>query len=88
MHEDVGFNYRLPNVSAAMGLGQFNQISEIFEQKKRIDERYKKNLKNVKGLNIPKIDPSTTKYIMWVFNLYLDENFGVSKLNIFQTNIE
>ncbi len=79
MHEDVGFNYRLPNVSAAMGLGQFNQISEIFEQKKRIDERYKKNLKNVKGLNIPKIDPSTTKYIMWVFNLYLDENFGVSR---------
>ena len=45
MHEDIGFNYRLPNVSAAMGLGQFNQISEIFKQK-RIDSRYRKNLKD------------------------------------------
>ena len=36
MHEDIGFNYRLPNVSAAMGLGQFNQISEIFKQKREL----------------------------------------------------
>ena len=79
MHEDIGFNYRLPNVSAAMGLGQFNQISEIFKQKERIDSRYRKNLKDVKGLNIPTIDKNTNKYIMWVFNLYLDENFGISR---------
>ena len=79
MHEDIGFNYRLPNVSAAMGLGQFNQISEIFKQKERIDSRYRKNLKDVKGLNIPAIDKNTNKYIMWVFNLYLDENFGISR---------
>ena len=56
MHEDIGFNYRLPNVSAAMGLGQFNQITEIFKQKERIDSRYRKNLKDIKGLNIPAID--------------------------------
>ena len=49
MHEDIGFNYRLPNVSAAMGLGQFNQISE-FLNKERIDSRYRKNLKDVKVL--------------------------------------
>ena len=80
MHEDIGFNYRLPNVSAAMGLGQFNQISEIFKQKQRIDSRYRNNLKkDVKGLNIPAIDKNTNKYIMWVFNLYLDENFGISR---------
>ena len=79
MHEDIGFNYRLPNVSAAMGLGQFNQISEIFKQKERIDSRYRNNLKDVKGLNIPAIDKNTNKYIMWVFNLYLDENFGISR---------
>ena len=36
-------------------------------------------LKDVKGLNIPAIDKNTNKYIMWVFNLYLDENFGISR---------
>jgi perosamine synthetase len=79
MHEGVGFNYRLPNVSAAMGLGQFNDIEEIFKQKNRIDRRYRKNLQNVKGLNIPVINKDTSNYIMWVFNLYLDEEFGIER---------
>ena len=44
MHEDIGFNYRLPNISAAIGLGQFLQKEKIFDEKKRIYTRYKKNL--------------------------------------------
>ena len=47
IHEDIGFNYRLPNISAAMGLAQLLRIEEIFQSKKRIYERYKKNLKDV-----------------------------------------
>ena len=79
VHEDIGFNYRLPNISAAIGLGQFNQIDKIFSEKKRIYERYKKNLQNVKGINIPKIREWTTKYIMWVFNVYLDKDFPIDR---------
>ena len=56
-----------------------NQIDKIISQKKRIYERYKKNLSNIKGLNIPKIRDYTTKYIMWVFNVYLDNNFKISR---------
>ena len=79
MHEDIGFNYRLPNISAAMGLGQFENIQNIFLEKDRIYKRYKKNLENVKGINIPTIRDWATKYIMWVFNIYLDKNFPVSR---------
>ena len=62
MHEGVGFNYRLPNVSAAMGLGQFNDIDEIFKQKNRIDRRYRKNLQNVKGLKYSVINKTYKLY--------------------------
>ena len=79
IHDDVGFNYRLPNISAALGLGQFANIDKIFLEKKRIYERYKKNLKNVKGINIPLVKKWVTKYIMWVFNIYLDNNFPISR---------
>jgi len=79
IHEDIGFNYRLPNISAALGLGQFNKIDKIFFEKKRIYERYKKNLENVEGLNIPKIRDWVTKYIMWVFNVYIDKKFPISR---------
>jgi len=79
LHEDIGFNYRLSNISAALGLGQFNNIDKIFFEKKRIYNRYKKNLKNVKGINIPLVKEWITKYIMWVFNIYLDNNFPISR---------
>tara|TARA_B100002051_G_scaffold155624_1_gene147170 strand:- start:171 stop:1298 length:1128 start_codon:yes stop_codon:yes gene_type:complete len=79
MHTDIGFQFRLSNVSAAMGLGQLSQIQEIFAKKKEIDERYKKNFSNIKGLNIPEIGKHTNKFIMWVFNLYLDNDFGISR---------
>ena len=78
-HDDIGFNYRLPNISAALGLGQFSQKDKIFFEKKRIYDRYKRNLENIKGINIPLVREWVTKYIMWVFNLYLDSNFPITR---------
>ena len=79
IHEDIGFNYRLPNISAALGLAQFTYIEKIFTEKKRIYERYKKNLAGVKGVKIPTIKEWTTRYIMWVFNIWLDENYPITR---------
>ena len=79
MHDDIGFNYRLPNISAALGLGQFENIQTVFKEKDRIYKRYRKNLENVKGINIPEVRDWVTKYIMWVFNIYLDKNFPITR---------
>ena len=79
MHEDIGFNYRLPNISAALGLGQFENIDNVFKEKERIYKRYTNNLKEIPGINIPAIRDWATKYIMWVYNIYLDEKFPISR---------
>jgi|TARA_B110000259_G_scaffold182897_1_gene227246 perosamine synthetase len=79
MHDDIGFNYRLPNISAALGLGQFENIQTVFEEKERIYKRYKNNLSNVKGINIPVVRDWVSKYIMWVFNIYLDDKFPIDR---------
>ena len=79
IHDNIGFNYRLPNISAALGLGQFANIEKIFSGKKRIYSRYKKNLENVKGIKIPLVKDWATRYIMWVFNIYLDDNFPITR---------
>ena len=79
MHENIGFNYRLPNISAAIGLAQLEKIEKIIDEKKRIYERYTRNLQNIKGINIPKIEKWVTRYIMWVYNIYLDKNFPISR---------
>jgi len=83
IHEDIGFNYRLPNISAAMGFAQFLRIEDIFKEKKRIYERYKNNLKNINGIQIPFVREWVTRYIMWVFNICVDPNvFSRDKLVI------
>ena len=79
LHEDIGFNYRLSNLSAAIGLGQLENIENILIKKKKIYERYTNNLKGIKGINIPKIENWCTRYIMWVYNIYLDKNFLVNR---------
>ena len=79
VHDDIGFNYRLPNISAAIGLGQLHQKDKIFSEKNRIYNRYKKNLENIKGINIPLIKKWTTNYIMWVFNFSLDSSFSITR---------
>ena len=54
-------------------------IQNVFREKERIYNRYKKNLQNIKGINIPKVRDWATRYIMWVFNIYLDDNFLIKR---------
>ena len=39
-HDAIGFNYRMPNLNAALGLGQIEQLSDILEYKKKLHEQY------------------------------------------------
>jgi perosamine synthetase len=79
IHDDIGFNYRMPNINAAIGLGQFRSIEKIFIEKDRIYKRYKKNLKDIKGVKIPEVRDWASKYIMWIFNMYLDNLYPLSR---------
>lgn len=83
MHEDIGYNYRLSNISSALGLGQFHRIDKIIENKRYIYERYKKNLSGLHGFHIPVIRP-WAKSVMWMFNAYLSSEFGITRDELMQ----
>lgn len=46
-HQYVGYNYRMTNIQAAIGLAQLERIHEIIGEKERVYSRYKNNLKGV-----------------------------------------
>jgi perosamine synthetase len=46
-HESIGYNYRMTNICAAIGLSQMEQIENIIFKKRKIAEEYIKNLKNL-----------------------------------------
>lgn len=46
-HDQIGYNYRMPNINAALGLAQLNQLSEFILRKRQIASRYKDFFNNM-----------------------------------------
>jgi aminotransferase in exopolysaccharide biosynthesis len=55
IHDDIGYNYRLVNVLAAIGVAQMEQLPEILEQKKKMDAFYRKELTGVGDIQFQKV---------------------------------
>ena len=53
IHGDVGYNYRMSNLHAAVGISQFKKLRKVIIKKKKINSLYSKHLK-LKGLKILK----------------------------------
>tara|TARA_Y100001970_G_scaffold207122_1_gene252330 strand:+ start:15204 stop:16358 length:1155 start_codon:yes stop_codon:yes gene_type:complete len=78
-HDDIGWNYRMTNLQAAMGCGQLKNISWILKRKRDIGKRY---ISILKKNNKIKIQPYTEKYsnnIFWVYGVLLKKNIGISR---------
>jgi len=72
VHEDIGWNYRMTNLQAALGLGQLSRIEEIVKRKREIGNRYNKNLNELKGFQLPLCKTSYAENIYWVYGLVAD----------------
>jgi dTDP-4-amino-4,6-dideoxygalactose transaminase len=49
-HENLGFNFRLTNLQAALGLAQLERMDEIVARKRTIGDEYTRRLRSIKGL--------------------------------------
>jgi len=76
-HTEVGFNYRITNLQAALGVAQFERIDEFLEKKKKIFEWYQEGLKDVKKIKLNH-QSSWASTVYWVICLEL-ENYNESK---------
>jgi len=81
-HIRLGYNYRLDELSCALGIAQIKRIKEIFKKRIRVANLYNKKLKNIEGLEIPYIKPGN-KLSWFVYVIKLSEKFsGKKKDNI------
>lgn len=72
LHEEIGWNYRMTNMQAALGVAQLEQIDNIITKKREIGQQYQNNLKSIKGLQLPLKETAYAKNIYWVFGLVAD----------------
>jgi len=72
-HDMVGYNYRLPNINAALGCAQLEQLPSFIEKKRALAERYKKVFATVSGVSFF-TEPEHAKSNYWLNVLLLDNN--------------
>ena len=77
-HSVLGYNYRLTNIQAALGVGQMERIDQIVEQKRKNAALYHKGLQDVPGITLPP-EAAWAKNIYWLYSILIDEKkFGLS----------
>lgn len=78
-HPVLGFNYRMTNLQAAIGVAQMQRFANIVGAKKRNAQRYSSRLAEVKGLTLQETAPWADS-INWLFSLVVDQAaFGKSR---------
>ena len=84
-HDDIGWNYRMTNLQAALGCGQLKNINWIVRRKREIGLRYYNKLKNCKNLILQKNITPYSKNIYWVFGVVLKNNLLSKRDKIMKT---
>ena len=66
-HSRLGYNYRLDEMSAALGLAQLGRIEELLAKRERVAGMYNERLRQVDGVSVPYVAPTTTRTSWFVY---------------------
>jgi perosamine synthetase len=77
-HPEIGFNYRLTNIQAALGLAQLERIDEFVEAKRRNASLYAERLAGVVGIT-PAPEAPWARNVYWMYSILVDEAYPLSR---------
>lgn len=73
VHEELGFNFRLTNLQAALGVAQIERMNETVARKRAIGRRYTDLLGTIGGLQLPP-EHEWARNVYWMYGLVLDDD--------------
>ena len=74
LHYELGYNARMSNLQAAVGVAQFEKIDEHVRKKRLIGDLYQSKLKKVSSIKLPIPTTDYSKNIYWVFGIVIKDN--------------
>jgi perosamine synthetase len=74
-HPEIGFNYRMTNVQAAIGCAQMEQVDAILDRRKTLAAAYEAGLAGVPGLTRPPVAP-WAENVYWMYSVLVEPAFG------------
>jgi perosamine synthetase len=73
VHEELGWNFRITNLQAALGLAQLERLDEFVRRKRAMGLEYSRLLKGAPGLRLPMDSTPYAQSIYWVYGIVLEE---------------
>ncbi len=73
-HDEVGYNFRMPNLNAALGCAQLEQLPIKLKSKRELFQRYQHAFADVSGLTLFS-EPKNSQSNYWLQTILLDENY-------------
>ncbi len=73
VHEELGWNMRMTNLQAALGVAQLERLDEFVARKRHIGQRYTQALSGIPGLQLPLAQTDYADNIYWVYGLVLKD---------------
>ena len=83
-HDMVGYNYRMPNINAALGCAQLEQLPGFIEKKRNLAKRYQGAFQDIPGIRYF-TEPDFARSNYWLNVLILDEEYARERDNLFES---
>jgi perosamine synthetase len=82
MHQDVGFNYRMTNLQAAIGCGQMDHVDELVEKRRQIAQFYSKRFERYQDYLCLPMEMDFAKSSYWMYHLVLRNSLVAKRSQI------
>ncbi len=77
-HRDIGFNYRMPNTVAAIGLAQMERVQEYVAMRRKNATLYTTHLSQLEGVVLP-IERPWARNSYWMYGILIEPSFGLER---------
>jgi perosamine synthetase len=77
-HPEIGYNFRMPNLLAAFGVAQLENIEEYLKIKRQNALYYNELLGKVKGITLP-IERENVENCFWLYSILVEEEYGITR---------
>jgi len=71
-HDRLGYNYRMDELSAALGVAQFARLPELLARRERVARLYSEMLDSIPGVTLPIVHPAVTRMSWFAYVIRLD----------------
>ncbi len=80
----IGYNYRMTNIQAAIGLAQLEKVDWHISRRREVASWYYKRLREVPRLGLP-VEKEWAKNVYWMFSVILDDSISLGRDNVMTT---